>query len=210
MSQYFEMHPCNPQKRLVLQAVAILQNGGVAAFPTDASYSLGCHLGDKRALDQLRRIRRLSDKHHLTLMCQDLSEIATYAKITNSDYRLLKSLTPGPYTFLLSATHEVPRRVLQAKKRTIGIRVVDHPVMRAILDELGQPLLSTTLHLEDDEYPLIDGYDIRERLENQLELVIDTGENCTIETTTVIDLTGDQPYVVRQGLGVDHGLPVQE
>jgi tRNA threonylcarbamoyl adenosine modification protein (Sua5/YciO/YrdC/YwlC family) len=205
MSQYFEIHPTNPQLRLIHQAVEIIDAGGVIAYPTDSSYALGCHIGDKKALERVRRIRKIDDKHNMTLVCSDLSEISIYAKLNNPDYRMLKSLTPGPYTFILNATHEVPRRLMHAKRRTIGIRVVDHPVVRAILDELGQPLMSTTLILPGKTLPMTEAEEIRDVLERQIDLVIDSG-NCGIETTTVIDLTGDVPVLVREGMGRDHGL----
>lgn len=205
MSQYFEIHPTHPQARLVHQAVEIIDAGGVVAYPTDSSYALGCHLGDKKALERVRRIRKIDEKHNMTLICSDLSEISTYAKLSNSHYRMLKSLTPGPYTFILNATHEVPRRLMHPKRRTIGIRVVDHPVVRAILDELRQPLMSTTLILPDESMPLTEADEIRDALQRQIDLVIDSG-HCGIEPTTVIDLTGDVPRLVREGMGRDHGL----
>lgn len=205
MSQYFEIHPTHPQGRLIHQAVAIIDGGGVVAYPTDSCYALGCHLGDKKALERMRRIRKIDDKHNLTLVCSDLSEISIYAKINNADYRMLKSLTPGPYTFILNATHEVPRRLMHPRRRTIGIRVVDHPVVRAMLDELGQPLMSTSLILPGETTPLTDAEEIRDHLERQVDLVIDSGQ-CGIEPTTVIDLTGAAPVLVRQGMGRDHGL----
>lgn len=205
MSQYFEIHPTNPQLRLVHQAVEIIDAGGVIAYPTDSSYALGCHIGDKKALERVRRIRKIDDKHNMTLVCSDLSEISTYAKLNNSDYRMLKSLTPGPYTFILNATHEVPRRLMHPKRRTIGIRVVDHPVVRAILDELRQPLMSTTLILPGETLPMTEAEEIRDVLQHQIDLVIDSG-HCGIETTTVIDLTGAAPTLVREGMGRDHGL----
>jgi tRNA threonylcarbamoyl adenosine modification protein (Sua5/YciO/YrdC/YwlC family) len=205
MSQYFEIHPTHPQARLVHQAVEIIDRGGVVAYPTDSSYALGCHIGDKKALERMRRIRQIDERHNLTLVCSDLSEISTYAKISNPDYRMLKSLTPGPYTFILNATHEVPRRLMHPKRRTIGIRVVDHPVVRALLDDLGQPLMSCSLILPGESMPLTDADEIREALGRQLDLIIDSG-HCGIEPTTVIDLTGAAPVLVRQGMGRDHGL----
>ena len=205
MSQYFEIHPTHPQSRLVHQAVEIIDAGGVVAYPTDSSYALGCHLGDKKALERVRRIRKIDEKHNMTLIYSDLSEISTYAKLNNSHYRMLKSLTPGPYTFILNATHEVPRRLMHPKRRTIGIRVVDHPVVRAILDELRQPLMSTTLILPGESMPLTEADEIRDALQRQIDLVIDSG-HCGIEPTTVIDLTGDVPRLVREGMGRDHGL----
>jgi tRNA threonylcarbamoyl adenosine modification protein (Sua5/YciO/YrdC/YwlC family) len=205
MSQYFEIHPENPQMRLIKQAVEIIDRGGVIAYPTDSSYALGCHIGDKKALERLRRIRKIDDKHNLTLVCSDLSEISTYAKINNSHYRMLKSLTPGPYTFILKATHEVPRRLMHPKRRTIGIRVVAHPVVRDMLEELGQPIMSTTLILPGEDMPMTEADDIRDALQNELDLVIDSG-NCGIEPTTVIGLTEDAPVLMRRGMGRDHGL----
>jgi tRNA threonylcarbamoyl adenosine modification protein (Sua5/YciO/YrdC/YwlC family) len=205
MSQYFEIHPTHPQQRLIHQAVEIINRGGVIAYPTDSSYALGCLIGDKKALERMRRIRKIDDKHNMTLVCSDLSEISTYAKINNTDYRLLKSLTPGPYTFILNATHEVPRRMMHPKRRTIGIRVVDHPVVKALLEELGQPLMSCTLILPGKSMPMTEADEIRDVLERQLDLVIDSG-NCGIEPTTVIDLTGDVPVLLREGMGRDHGL----
>ena len=208
MSQFFAIHPTHPQPRLIKQAVEIIHRGGVIAYPTDSSYALGCHIGDKDALVRLRRIRKMDDKHSLTLVCRDLSEIATYAKIENADYRLLKSLTPGPYTFLLNATGEVPRRLMHPKRRTIGIRVVDHPIVRALLEELGQPIMSCTLIMPGDEFPLTDAELIREQLEHHVDLIIDGG-HCGFEPTTVIRMTGDVPVVQREGKGVDHGLVKQ-
>ncbi len=205
MGVYLEIHPVNPQERLIRQAVDIIREGGVIAYPTDSSYALGCHLGDKKAIDRLRRIRRVDDRHNLTLVCRDLSEIATYAKISNSDYRLLKSLTPGPYTFILTGTHELPRRLMHPKRRSIGIRVIDHPIVMALLDELGQPLMSCTLVLPGDELPVTEADDIRERLEKSVDLIIDGG-HCGMEPTTVIDLTDNVPLLKRQGKGVDHGV----
>lgn len=205
MGQYFEIHPDNPQQRLIKQAVEILDNGGVIVYPTDSSYALGCHIGDKKAVDRLRRIRQIDEKHNLTLVCRDLSEIATYAKISNSDYRLLKSLTPGPYTFILPATSEVPRRLMHPKRRHIGIRVMNHPVVNALLDELGQPIISCTLVLPGEEFPVIDAEDVRDILGKQVDLIIDGG-HCGIEPTTVIRLTESVPDIRRQGKGTDHGL----
>jgi len=205
MSQFFEIHPTNPQGRLIHQAVAILDKGGVIAYPTDSSYAFGCHIGDKKALEVIRRIRKVDDKHHFTLVCKDLSEISTYAKVTNADYRLLKSLAPGPYTFLLPSTHEVPRRLMHPKRRTIGIRVVDHPIVIDLLSSLGQPILSSTAILPGEELPITDAWEIRQTLEHELDLIIDGG-HCGFEPTTVIDLTGEVPVVRRQGKGTDHGL----
>ena len=205
MSQYFDIHIKNPQQRLIKQAVEILHRGGVIVYPTDSSYALGCHLGDKKALDRLRRIRRIDEKHNLTLVCKDLSEISTYAKVDNADYRLVKSLTPGPYTFILNATNEVPRRLMHPKRRTIGIRVVDHPIVSALLDELGQPIMSCTLIMPGEELPVTEAEDVRSVLEHDVDLIIDGG-HCGFEPTTVIRLTEDKPMIRRQGKGTDHGL----
>jgi len=205
MSQFFEIHPENPQQRLIHQAVDIIHNGGVVVYPTDSSYAIGCHLGDKSAMERIRRIRQVNDKHHFTLVCSDLSEISTYAKVTNADYRLLKSLTPGPYTFLLKATHEVPRRLMHPKRRVIGIRVVDDPIVHAMLEALGQPIMSSTLILPGNDVPETDAFDIREKLEHEVDLVIDGG-NCGFQATTVINMVEHSPFIVRQGKGTDHGL----
>ncbi len=200
MSQYFEVHPDNPQQRLIRQAVQLLHGGGVCAVPTDSSYALVCHLDDKAAAEQLRRIREVDDKHHLTLLCRDLSELASYARVDNRQYRLLKLATPGPYTFILEATKEVPRRLSHPSRRTIGLRVPDHAVTQALLAELGQPLLATTLILPGETDPLNDPAEIRDRLQKRLAAVVDAGA-CRVEPTTIIDLSGDQPVLVRQGQG---------
>ncbi len=200
MSQYFEVHPANPQQRLIRQAVQLLHGGGVCAVPTDSSYALVCHLDDKAAAEQLRRIREVDDKHHLTLLCRDLSELASYARVDNRQYRLLKLATPGPYTFILEATKEVPRRLSHPSRRTIGLRVPNHAVTQALLAELGQPLLATTLILPGDSEPLNDPGEIRDRLQKRLAAVVDAGA-CRVEPTTVIDLSGEQPVLVRQGQG---------
>jgi tRNA threonylcarbamoyl adenosine modification protein (Sua5/YciO/YrdC/YwlC family) len=204
MSQYFQIHPVNPQSRLIRHAVEILRKDGLIAYPTDSCYALGCHVGDKRGMERIRRIRALDHKHDLTLVCRDLSEIATYAKVHNSAYRLLKSLTPGPYTFLLRATHEVPRRLQNPKRRTIGIRVPDHPIAQALLAELGEPLMSSTLILPGKVVPETDAHEIRERLEHDVDLVID-GDRCGFEPTTVIDMTEAVPRVLREGCGSVEG-----
>ncbi|HEY5790542.1 MAG TPA: L-threonylcarbamoyladenylate synthase [Gammaproteobacteria bacterium] len=200
MSQFFHVHPDNPQARLLAQAVEILQRGGLIVYPTDSSYALGCRLGDKHALERIRALRRLDDQHNLTLVCRDLSEIATYAKIDNVAYRLLKNLTPGPYTFLLKATHEVPRRLQHPRRKTIGIRVPDHRIALALLEGVGEPLMSTTLRLPGDELPQTDPEEIFERLGHALDLVIDGGP-CGVDSTTVVDMTVEPPQVVRAGLG---------
>jgi tRNA threonylcarbamoyl adenosine modification protein (Sua5/YciO/YrdC/YwlC family) len=200
MSQFFQIHPENPQHRLIQQAAGIVRKGGVIAYPTDSAYALGCRLGDKDALEQIRRIRQLDAKHNFTLMCKDLSEIATYAKVSNQAYRSLKAHSPGPYTFILTATNEVPRRILHRKRRTVGIRVPDNAIALALLQELDEPLLSVTLRMPGDEYPLMDPREIRDTLQSQVELVIDGGF-CGIEATTVVDLLEDVPRVVREGRG---------
>ena len=200
MSQYFEVHPDNPQSRLLKQAAGLLHGGGVCAVPTDSSYALVCHLDDKAAAEQLRRIRQVDDKHHLTLLCRDLSELASYAKVDNRQYRLLKLGTPGPYTFILEATKEVPRRLSHPSRRTIGLRVPQHKVTQALLDELGQPLLATTLIPPGETEPLNDPREIRMRFERLVAAVVDSGA-CPMAPTTVIDLTGDEPSLVRQGRG---------
>ena len=200
MSQYFEVHPDNPQPRLIKQAVQLLHGGGVCAVPTDSSYALVCHLDDKAAAQALRRIRQVDDKHHLTLLCSDLSELASYAQVDNRQYRLLKLGTPGPYTFILDATKEVPRRLSHPSRRTIGLRVPDHRVTQALLDELGQPLLATTLIAPGETDPLNDPEQIRQRFQKLLAAVLDAGA-CPMAPTTVIDLTGNPPLLVRQGRG---------
>jgi tRNA threonylcarbamoyl adenosine modification protein (Sua5/YciO/YrdC/YwlC family) len=200
MSQYFAVHPTNPQPRLIAQAAAIIRAGGVIAYPTDSCYAIGCHIGDKEAMQRLRTIRKIDDKHHLTLMCRDLSEIATYAQVDNVQYRLLKKLTPGSYTFILRASREVPRRLLHPRRKTIGMRVPDHPVAQALLAAMGDPLLSATLILPGDAVPLNDGEEIRTRLEHALDLVLDAG-SCGIDPTTMVDLTGATPELLRQGKG---------
>lgn len=200
MSQYFQIHPENPQLRLIRQAVQIVDGGGIVALPTDSSYALVCHLDDKSAVDRLRRIRGVDDRHHLTLLCRDLSEIANYAKVDNRQYRLLKSATPGPYTFILEATREVPRRLSHPSRKTIGLRVPEHAIAHALLEELRQPLLGTTLILPGSEEPLNDPEDIRQQLEKQIDLVIDGG-SCSLLPTTVVDLSGAAPEILREGRG---------
>ena len=204
MAQYFEVHPENPQQRLLKQAVTLLERGDIVAVPTDSSYALACHLDDKDAVDQLRRIRQVDEKHHLTLLCRDLSELANYARVDNKQYRLLKAATPGPYTFLLEATKEVPRRVSHPQRKTIGLRVPDHKVLLELLSLHGAPLLATTLIAPGETEALNDAQTIRERFEKQIAGVIDAGA-CPSQPTTVVDLTpmgsGDDPVVVRQGRG---------
>jgi tRNA threonylcarbamoyl adenosine modification protein (Sua5/YciO/YrdC/YwlC family) len=200
MSQFFTIYSNNINTRLIRQAVAILRDGGIVVYPTDSCYALGCHLDDKEAVTRIRKIRQLDDQHYLTLMCRDLSEIAKYARVDNHKFRLLKSNTPGSYTFILEATKEVPKRVQHPKRSTVGIRVPDHPVALALLEELGEPMLSSTLILPDKEWPLNDAERIRELLETQVDAVIDGGA-AGIDFTTVIDLTGDTPVLLRQGVG---------
>ncbi|PXW95001.1 tRNA threonylcarbamoyl adenosine modification protein (Sua5/YciO/YrdC/YwlC family) [Sphaerotilus hippei] len=200
MAQYFEVHPDNPQPRLLKQAAAILSAGGIAAIPTDSSYALVCHLDDKAAADALRRLRGVDDKHHLTLLCRDLSELASYARVDNSQYRLLKTATPGPYTFILEATREVPRRLSHPSRRTIGLRVPEHQVTQDLLLLFGQPLLGTTLIPPGETEPLNDPHEIRERYERQIQVIVDAGA-CPMQPTTVIDLSDGDARVVRAGRG---------
>ncbi|HOB95815.1 MAG TPA: L-threonylcarbamoyladenylate synthase [Aquabacterium sp.] len=200
MSQYFEVHPDNPQPRLIKQAAQLLHQGGVCAVPTDSSYALVCHLDDKAAAESLRRIRQVDEKHHLTLLCRDLSELAAYARVDNRQYRLLKLGTPGPYTFILEATKEVPRRLSHPSRRTIGLRVPEHRVTQALLGELGQPLLATTLIAPGETEPMNDPDAIRERFQKLLAAVVDAGA-CPMAPTTVIDLSSGEPELVRQGRG---------
>ena len=200
MAQYFAIHPTHPQPRLIRQAAEIVRRGGLIAYPTDSCYALGCHLGDAGAQARLRRARGMDDKHHLTLMCRDLSEIAAYALVDNAQFRLLKAATPGSYTFILRATREVPRRLMHARRKSIGVRVPAHAAARALLAEMGEPMLSATLLLPDATVPLSDAQQIRAALEHQLDLVIDSGP-CGVEPSTVIDLTGEAPVVLRAGKG---------
>ena len=200
MAQYFQIHPTHPQPRLIKRAVDIVRAGGVIAYPTDSSYALGCHIGDKQAMERIRRIRRVDDNHNFTLVCRDLSEVAQYARVSNADYRLLKANTPGPYTFILPATREVPRRLQHPKRKTIGLRVPDHVVARALLTELNEPLMSSTLILAGEELPLSDPEEIRHRLEHDVDLVVDGGF-CGLEPTTVVELEAGRATVARQGKG---------
>lgn len=200
MAQHFSVHPDNPQPRLLKQAAALLTQGGVLAVPTDSSYALACHLDDKAAADQLRRIRQVDDKHHLTLLCRDLRELANYARVDNAQFRLLKNATPGPFTFILEASKEVPRRVSHPQRKTIGLRVPEHPALQALLEVHGAPLLATTLILPGETEPLNDPEEILERLDKQIAGVIDSGA-CPLEPTTVVDLSGDAPEVLRRGRG---------
>lgn len=200
MSQFFQIHPENPQLRLVKQAVEILRKGGVVVYPTDSGYAIGCHLGEKQAQDRIKRIRKLDDKHNFTLMCRDLSDIGVYAKVDNTQYRLLKTFTPGAYTFILDATNEVPRRLLHPKRRTIGVRVPNNAIVQALLGELGEPIMSSTLILPGESDAMTDPHDIRQALEQDLDLIIDGGF-CGMEPTTVVNFTGEVPVVTRVGKG---------
>jgi len=200
MSQFFQVHPENPQARLIAQAVALVREGGVIVYPTDSGYALGCGLGEKGALERIRRIRRLGDDHNFTIVCRDLSEIGTYARVDNTVYRLLKAVTPGPYTFILAATREVPRRLQHPKRKTIGLRVPGNPIARALLDALDEPLMSTSLILPGETMPESDPYDIRQTLEHEVDLIIDGGYG-GVEPSTVVDLEQGVPQVVRVGLG---------
>lgn len=200
MSQFYQIHPDNPQVRLIRSAADIIRAGGVVVYPTDSAYALGCHIGDKDALDRIRRIRKLDDRHNFTLVCSDLSEIATYAKVDNAAYRLLRHCTPGPYTFILKATSEVPRRLMHPKRKTVGLRVPDNRIAAALLADLGEPLMSVTLIMPGEEYPMLDPYDIRDTLQHEVDLVIDGGY-CGMEPTTVVDLADDVPVILRVGKG---------
>ena len=200
MANYLEIHPQNPQQRLIRQVADELRRGGVIVYPTDSCYALGCHIGDKSALDRLRRIRGLDDKHDFALLCRDVSEAATYARLGNVAFRLMRSVTPGPYTFVLKATGETPRRLQDPKRKTVGIRVPDNAIVLAMLEELGEPIMSTTLMLPGDELPLSEPYEIRERLDRLIDLVVDGGA-CGLDATTVVDLATDQPQVLREGCG---------
>tara|TARA_Y100001934_G_scaffold272016_1_gene359497 strand:- start:328 stop:951 length:624 start_codon:yes stop_codon:yes gene_type:complete len=200
MTQYFQIHPANPQQRLMSRAVALVRSGGVIVYPTDSCYALGCHIGDKAAMERIRRIRKLDHNHNFTFVCRDLSELGSYAKVDNPTYRLLRSLTPGPYTFILKATREVPRRLQNPKRKTIGLRMPAHGVTQTLLEILGEPLMSSTLILPGDDLPMVDPEEMLERLGSQVDLVIDGG-HCGHEPTTVVDLTEGGVQVMREGLG---------
>ena len=200
MSQFFTLHPTHPEIRLIKRAVDIVRKGGLIAYPTDSCYALGCHIGDKDAMERIRRIRGVDERHHFTLVCRDLSDIGTFAKVNNAQYRLLKAHTPGTYTFILDATRELPRRLAHPKRATVGVRVPEHPVTHALLTELNEPLLSSTLMLPGDEDPLNDAEAIRARLEHEVDLILDGGA-CGIEPTTVIDLSEAEPILIRKGKG---------
>ena len=200
MSQYFIIHPVDPQLRLIRQAADIVRAGGVIVYPTDSCYALGCHIGDKAAMARMRSIRQVDERHHFSLVCRDLSEIATYAKVDNRQYRMLKAATPGCYAFILEATRQVPKRLQHPSRRTIGVRIPDHPVVRALLAELNEPLLSSTLTLPGDDVPLNDPEEFRQRLEHQVDLILDAG-SCGVEPTTIVNLTGPEPVITRVGKG---------
>ena len=209
MSQFFAIHPTHPEARLIKRAVEIVRAGGLIAYPTDSCYAIGCHIGDKTAMERIRRIRGVDERHHFTLVCRDLSEIGTFAKVDNAQYRLLKAHTPGSYTFILKATRELPRRLAHPKRATVGVRVPDHPATHALLAELNEPLLSSTLMLPGDHEPLNDAETIRKRLEHQVDLILDGGA-CGVEPTTVIDLTESTPILVRRGKGETAGFGFDE
>jgi tRNA threonylcarbamoyl adenosine modification protein (Sua5/YciO/YrdC/YwlC family) len=198
VAQFFAIHPDNPQPRLIRRTVEILRAGGVIVYPTDSCYALGCRLGDKAAMARLRAIRQVGERHHFALVCRDLAELAVYARVDNRQFRLLKHATPGSYTFILKATREVPKRLLHPSRKTIGLRVPDHRVVHSLLAELGEPLLSSTLLLPGDELPLNDPREIRDRLEHEVDLVLDAG-SCGLTPTTIVDLTGEDPVITRQG-----------
>ncbi|MGE8359052.1 L-threonylcarbamoyladenylate synthase [Pseudomonas sp.] len=200
MSQFFQVHPENPQPRLIKQAVEIIRSGGVVIYPTDSSYALGCRLGEKNAVERIRRVRQLDDKHNFTLVCRDLSQLSLFAKVDTGAFRLLKTHTPGPYTFILNATREVPRMVLHPKRRTIGLRVPSHPIAQALLEELGEPLMSVSMILPGEQLPMSDPYEMRQMLEHQVDLIIDGGFG-GLEASTVVSLVEDDPEVIRVGCG---------
>ncbi len=202
---YLNIHPENPQLRMISQVVAIVRRGGIVAYPTDSSYAIGCHIGDKAALERIRQIRKLDETHNFSLICRDLSELASYAKVSNQVFRLLKTLTPGPYTFILNATREVPRRLQNPKRKTIGLRVPDHPIAQALLEALGEPMMTVTLIMPGEEMPLTDPEKIRESLGSQVDAIIDGGY-CGHEATTVLDMVAVPPEVIRHGKGDIHIL----
>ena len=209
MSQFFYIHPDNPQPRLIKQAVEMVHKGAVIVYPTDSSYALGCHLDDKAAVDRIRQIREVDERHHLTLVCRDLSELAAFAKVDNAQFRLIKGCTPGPFTFIPNATRDVPRRLVHPKRLTIGLRVPDNAVAQALLQELNAPLLSSTLIMPGDDMALNDPEEIRDRLEHQVDLILNAG-SCEMDSTTVIDLTGDEPVLLRRGRGDVSSLGLAE
>ncbi|GAA1338590.1 L-threonylcarbamoyladenylate synthase [Saccharothrix algeriensis] len=200
MARYFDVHPVNPQRRSIDQVVRMIRSDGLVAYPTDSCYALGCRLGNKEGLDRIRQIRHLDDRHHFTLMCRDFAQLGQFVHVDNAVFRAVKAATPGSYTFILPATREVPRRLLHPKKKTVGARITEHPVAQALLQELGEPLLSSTLLLPDQDEPLVQGWEIKERLDNAVDAVLDSGE-CGTEPTTVIDFSSGEPEVVRRGAG---------
>jgi tRNA threonylcarbamoyl adenosine modification protein (Sua5/YciO/YrdC/YwlC family) len=200
MARFIDVHPVNPQPRAIAQIVTLIRGGGLIAYPTDSCYALGCQVGNRDGLDRIRAIRRLDDRHHFTLICRDFAQLGQFVQVSNAVFRLVKASTPGSYTFILPATKEVPRRLLHPKKKTVGVRIPDHAVTQAILAELGEPLLSTTLTLPGDEEPLTQAWEIQDRLDHQIDAVVDAGE-CGMEPTTVVDLSGDEPEILRQGAG---------
>jgi tRNA threonylcarbamoyl adenosine modification protein (Sua5/YciO/YrdC/YwlC family) len=200
MARFIDVHPINPQPRAITQIVTLIQGGGLVAYPTDSCYALGCQLGNREGLDRIKTIRKLDDRHHFTLICRDFAQLGQFVQVSNAVFRLVKASTPGSYTFILPATKEVPRRLMHPKKRTVGVRIPDHAVTQAILAELGEPLLSTTLLLPGDEEPLTQAWEIQDRLEHQVDAIVDAGE-CGTEPTTVVDLSGDEPEILRVGAG---------
>jgi len=200
MTEYFDLHPENPQARLISQAVDIIQSGGLIVYPTDSGYALGCHIGDKKALDRIRQIRKLDKKHNFTLICRDLSELANFARVDNASFRVIKNHTPGPYTFILRASPEVPKRLQHPKRKTIGIRVPDNPIALALLEKLGEPLMSTSLIMPDDQYTLVDEDEIEKKLDGRVDLIIHAGHTSDIPTT-VVDMTDGFPQIMRRGAG---------
>ena len=200
MARYLDVHPVDPQPRAIAQAVQVLRDDGLVAYPTDSCYALGIQLGNRDGLERIKRLRRLDDKHHFTLVCHDFAQLGHLVHLSNAAFRAIKAATPGPYTFILPATGDVPKRLMHPKKRTVGVRIPDHPVVSALLSELGEPLLSSTLLMPDEDEPMTDGWQIKEELDHWLDAVIDSGE-CGTEPTTVIDLSGDEPEVIRKGAG---------
>jgi tRNA threonylcarbamoyl adenosine modification protein (Sua5/YciO/YrdC/YwlC family) len=200
MAKYFDVHPVNPQPRSVRQVIGIVQDDGLVVYPTDSCFALGCRIGNKAGLDRIKAIRRLDDKHHFTLMCQDFAQLGQFVQVNNSVFRAIKAATPGSYTFILKATREVPRRLMHPKKKTVGVRIPDHVTAQTLVAELGEPLLSTTLLLPGDEDPMTQGWEIKERLDSDVDAVIDSGD-CGVEPTTVVDFSGDEPEIVRRGAG---------
>jgi tRNA threonylcarbamoyl adenosine modification protein (Sua5/YciO/YrdC/YwlC family) len=200
VARYFDVHPDNPQPRAIQQVVEIIRGGGLIAYPTDSCYAFGCQLGNKEGLDRIREIRRLDDSHHFTLVCRDFAQLGQFVRISNSVFRLIKSATPGSFTFILPATKEVPRRLMHPRQKTVGVRIPDHKVAQALVAELGEPILSSTLLLPGQEEPMTQGWEIKERLDHQVDAVVDSGD-CGTEPTTVVDLSGDEPEVIREGAG---------